>query len=329
MTQARFVFGVMNLPLRRDLTCGPFILSPVPEGQAELMKRGSMDREPVFSAEGVMPIPDELESGNFWAYIEQQPINQTQLLLSLAERRYVEVFSPTIQHWIDGEWQDTGSRFDMPLGGNPHGVSWHHGHDHLQEYMSRCLPILADPERGEKQGLRLAIQFYRTNFRDDFVELQYLKSWLALETLFSRHRDSASILNRSRFDKISKAIGILLKNCQTKGLIEEGERVLMRDKLNEINRLSAKVQALRFFEDVFKDHPAQVVTQEQMDTFAAVRNGITHQGVMRHKGEGDYGDVLNHHHGRLKSLLERTFLAMMGQDANLMSFSWEMWLAGA
>lgn len=327
MAQARFVFGVLNLPLDDDLVCGPFTLTPIPEGQEELKKRRSMDIRPVWSANGVLPLPEDIDLSDPWTYIDEQPITTMELLLSLAERRFVEIFQPQVQKLVDGKWQCSGARAHMPQIGDPYGVSWHYGHAHLQAFMDRCMPIVADPERGERQGLRLALQFYRTNFRHDFVELQYLKSWMALEILYSRHLDSTSITGASRFRCISKVIKMLLRDCQEKGFIEEHERSLMQEKLGEINRLSARLQALRFFEDIFRDYPAQTVTEEHMATFVKIRNDITHRGVMTHGGD-DYGQVLHEQHLRLQSLLERVFLAMMGQDANLMTFSWTQWTAG-
>jgi len=328
MVHTRFVFGMLNLPLRQELACGPFTLTPIPEGQEELNIRGSMDTDPVYSAEGLIPLPNDIDQSDPWSYIDQQPIQAMELLLSFAERRFVEIVDPQVQiRWGD-EWRVSNSRFHMPLLGNPYGVSWHHGHAHLQEFMNRCLPIVADPERGGRQGLRLALQFYRTNFRHDFVELQYLKSWLSLEILYSRHFDMKTIMEANRFRRISRAIKGLLENCHEKGYIEEHERAPMNEKLGEINRLSARMLGLRFFEDVFRDHPAQVVTEEDMKTFVRVRNDITHRGVMVHDGDDGYGQVHNQEHGRLQALLERVFLAMMGQDANLLTFSWTNWLAG-
>lgn len=327
MVQARFVFGVLNLPLREELVCGPFTLVPIPDGQEELKKRKGMDTESVWSADGVLPLPEDISLRDPWSYIDEQPLQAMQLLLSLAERRFVEIIEPQVQKFVDGEWRFSNGRFHLPQYGNPHGTSWHHGHAHLQEFVNQCLPIVADPERGEKQGLRLALQFYRTNFRDDFVELQYLKSWLALETLYSQHIGSTTIMGSSRFRRISKAIKMLLSNCQAKGFIEEHEQLLMQEKLGEINRLSARVQALQFFENIFQNYPALAVTEEDMRTFVRIRNDITHRGLMTHDGEDDYGDVLHDQHMRLQSLLERVFLAVMGQDANLMTFSWTHWRA--
>src|SRR5215204_3954340 len=104
MVRARFGFGVLNLPLRQNLVCGPFTLSPIPEGQEELKKRRSFDTEPVWSADGVMPLPDGIDLDDPWKYIDQQPINQMQLLLSFAERRFVEVVEPQVQILEGGEW---------------------------------------------------------------------------------------------------------------------------------------------------------------------------------------------------------------------------------
>ena len=233
-----------------------------------------------------------------------------------------------MQNFIDGKWKYSGGRLHVAQIGNPYGVCWHYGHAHLQEFMHRCLPIVADPERGDKQGLRLALRFYRTNFRDDFVELQYLKSWMAMEILFSCYLDSMSIMRSGRFGRVSEAIKTLLGNCQEKGFIEQYERSLMQEKLGELNRRSARRQSFQFFEDIFSDFPAQTVTEEDIKVFVKIRNDIMHRGVMSREGADDYGEVLLTQHMRLMSLLKRVFLAMMGQDANLMAFSWTEWLEG-
>lgn len=328
MVQSRFVFGVLNLPLRQDLICGPFKLSPIPRGQEALKEMSSLDTESIWSADGVLPLPESIDMSNPWDYIDQQPLVAMTLLLSFAERRFVEIVEPQVEKLVDGQWQASNYRSHLPLTGNPKGASWHNGHDHLQEFMNRCMPILSDQEQGQKQGLQLALQFYRTNFRPDFLEMQYLKTWMALEILYSRHLTSASIMERSRFKRVTKAIRLTLKDCKEDMFLKEHERLLMQDKLSEINRLSARRQGLRFFEGIFKEYPAQIVTEEDMRTFVNIRNDITHRGVMCDEGDQEYANRLHEQHRRLMRLLERTFLALMGQDANLMTFSWTHWKSG-
>jgi hypothetical protein len=186
---------------------------------------------------------------------------------------------------------------------------------------------LADSERGKKLGLRLALQFYRTNFRDDFVEMQYLKSWLVLEILYSRHSKISTIVSTNRFSRVRNAMSLLLRNCEQQGSLTNLERKQMSQKLGDVNRVGARAQALRFLDDIFADHALQRVSEEDLDVFYRIRNGIAHGGVMRHDGEG-YQELLLLQHMRLKSLLERVFLAMLGEQANLMTFSWTHCYAG-
>lgn len=142
MSHRRIAFGILNLPLSQQLEAGPFILNPVSSGQEELSKRSSMNTDPVVSAEGQVDVPSDSADG--WDYFHTLPIGQMEILLSFAERRFVEICSPRRQHYEENEWVNRGWHFHQATIGDPTGVSWHHGHDHLQKYLTRSLPILTD-----------------------------------------------------------------------------------------------------------------------------------------------------------------------------------------
>jgi hypothetical protein len=327
--RTRFAFGVMNLALQRDIRCGRFVLTPIPSRQEELSRRTSLDSEPVVSAIGTLTLPVSVDADAAWEYVDGQPVNEIMLLLSFAQRRYVDIVNPELQVLRDGTWQFWATRFHIPLPGNPQGVSWLFGHDELQAFVDRCLPLVAEADRGGSQGLRVALQLYRTNFRDDYVEMHYLKTWMALEVLYARHEAGGLIVDPARFKGVERGIKMALKALQSQGMLIDEERRLMQEKVAELNRLAARRQALRFFANVFAQYPAQRVTDDDLKTFIEIRNHITHAGVMASPIEGGYGTTLNHQHGRLRSLLERVLLALLGQEANLMAFSWTEWLAGA
>jgi hypothetical protein len=123
---------------------------------------------------------------------------------------------------------------------------------------------------------------------------------------------------------------VLLDRTVTDGHISEDERDLIVDKIAELNRPASRRQAGEFLSSVFENYPAQIVSDEDLTNFIRIRNEITHSGVMSHRDlQGrEYSDAVHAEHMRLKSLMERVFLAMLGQRPNLMKFSWELWLMG-
>jgi hypothetical protein len=325
MVRTRYIFNMLNLPLKDEVKYGPFTLKPIDEGQAELRKRRSMDSDPVISAIGELPIPEEVGRDERWSYVDSQPLREMELLLSFAERRYVEAYNPSIQRYENGEWKFDSWRQHLSHFGQPHGVAWYVRQSDLQAYMERCLPILSDQERGKKSGLLLALEMFRSNFQDDFVELQYLKTWIALEILYSRYFKRDRILTEGRFARVRRAVRVVLIELQGEGQLDEAQFGLITAKLPELNRQAAADQALRFVDEILAEYPAQDVTSDEMQLFVKIRNSITH-GLTAGLPEDAYGDRLHEEHMRLKSLLERIILAMLGQDANLLTFSWRYWM---
>lgn len=324
MARLRYVFNLLNMPLKGELKAGPFLLTPIQEGQEDLRKQTSMDTEPVIGVAGVLPISENLEDRAWWTFIDQQGLRQVELLLSFAERRFVEVHAPEVQAFVGDEWVTWSVRQHMPMIGNPHGVAWHCGHAHLQDYIDRCLPLLTDSHIGEESGLRLALKMYRSNLRNDFVELQYLKTWMVLEVLYSSGT-AENIVDKNRFPRVRRAVRSTLDRLYAEGRIREEERNRVELKLPELNRTATFDRAMALLERVFVDYPAQDVTEEEMRSFIHIRNSITHQVVSILPDIGETEDPLHVEHMRLMSLLERVILAMFGQDANLMNFSWRHW----
>jgi len=251
-----------------------------------------------------------------------------ELLLGFAERRFIEICNIEIQEQNGNEWITTGRLYHRPTLGSSSGVSWHHGHNHLQDFLINALPKLLVPEFGEGVGVRQALQFYRTNFHDDFVELQYLKTWIAIEILFSRDHENAPIFGSSRFKKFTDKLSDLIDVLPLEPRLTETEKKGVLSKLGELRRPPAIDQAMRFLTRVLKPFPEQTVSEEDLSRFIAIRNKITHGGTIEVPKDLDYPEFLNQEHHRLQSLLERVLLAMFDQDANLMSFSWANWLAG-
>ena len=104
----------------------------------------------------------------------------------------------------------------------------------------------------------------------------------------------------------------------------------MAEKVSELNRMSARRQAAQMFASIFEDYPAQRVSEEDLKRFVTIRNDITHRGVADVPwSELAYEQELHIQHMRLKSLLERAFLALLGERPNLMEFGWEHWTSAA
>lgn len=172
------------------------------------------------------------------------------------------------------------------------------------------------------------MQFYRTNFRPDFVENQFMRTWQALEILYSRGSISNLNVTKATFRRVRQGLKSALSELERRETISESEAKSLASKLIELNRKSALEQALNFLRKQLEPFPAQVVKEVDMELFIKIRNQITHGGVMAAPETEDYGQFLHHQHMRLKSLLDRVFLAMLGQDANLMTFSWEHCYSG-
>ncbi|MGH2548207.1 MAG: hypothetical protein ACRDHN_02395 [Thermomicrobiales bacterium] len=331
-SNSRYIFGVTNLPLTEELRCGRFILNPIPEGQEDLKKLNSMSAEceGVVSAAGRLDIPDELSGSNAWAYVDDQKWGHVELLLSFAHRRSIQMVRPQLIRRSGHKWSWAGTRAHFALPGNPDGVSWYFGHDELQTFMNDCLPQLSTKDDDGRSPLVQALNFFCTNYREDFVELQYLKTFMAFEILYSSYGDDPRILSDRTFESVvAKPLRSRLKDISAEVLSNEAQEK-MRDKIPELNRSPARRQASAFLERTFADYPAQRVSVEDVGQFIKIRNQIAHSGRMDHREvDREYSDVLYEQYMRLSSLMERVFLARMGQRPNLMEFTWEYIYFGA
>jgi hypothetical protein len=322
---ARIKFDVINLPVRRELHCGPFVLSPVEHIDEAIEALKGFDSEPVVTAVGTFPVGEVVSLDNvyapFWA-----PAGALECLLSFAQRCHIQFIRPTVEVEVGGRWESGGWHSWMLRAGRATGVSWYVTVDELQGFLERSYPKVLDPEFGEAKGMRLAFAFYALTHGDDALEVCYLKTWIALEILYSRGTRGL-ILSRRAFDRITKRVKESLKACVDEGLLGDDDRAAIQRKLPELNRFSTADLVTRFLQDLFTDYPAQDVTEKEIQRFIQLRNEITHTGSVARLTE-DYMGELHAERMRLKALLERVLLAMLGERPNLMQFSWRNWRYG-
>jgi hypothetical protein len=323
----RIAFDIVNVPLQRPLAIDAFLLTPV-DGVADVLGRlRNFAAESEITATGVFALPPVTSMDRayepFW-----RPARVLTLLLSFANRCHIQVVRPTLEAQIDGQWVRQGWHANLFREGKAGAVGWYVGQPELEGFLERAYPKLIDPVFAEATGLRLALEFVDQARCEVVGEMQYLKTWIALEILYGHAQEGrAQIISANRFEKIRRALRQSLADLGTAGRLQDDELAAMREKLPELNRPSAQRQLLAFCERVFMEYPAQDLNEAEAQRFIRIRNEITHGGVMPSTGGDGYARALSHEHGRLRALVERVVLAMLGEQPNLMEFSWRNYLA--
>lgn len=335
---ARVRFAVVNLPLKRDLRCGPFLLSPVKDVDriVRRLKRMKVTGRSAITAVGTYslsnPPPKEpwLEVG--------LAIRAMDRLLTFAHRCRVQIVRPTLEDWTDGEWVSRIGPPHFPDDGYPSPRPWYFRQEELEGFLSRNFPKFVDAEYAEATGLVLALAFYDAIFSDRATEVQYMKTWSAFEILFSCNAKTTELLSGPGFKKLCRLLKQALEQAVKEEILRAEEHEAMTEKLGELNRLSAARQAQGFLDRIFAEYPSQNVTVEEIRAFVKVRNDITHRGEMQPKTHGlvrslhgkaergigakDYGPDLARAQRLLQALFERVVLAMLEEHPRLMDVSW-------
>jgi hypothetical protein len=234
-TRARIKFDVVNLLIRRELQCGPFLLKPVDgidKAQQHLKRSGA---SPVITAIGTSPLPDPLPDGP-WADL-WQPVLVMERLLTFASRGHVQIVQPILEIETPDGWEVRGRHSYALQAGSAR--SSYLDVDELEGFLARCFPKLLDKAFTESSGLVLALAFYDQIFADRVAELQYLKAYLAFEVLYSRNVTTTTIQSPEAFTALRQKLEALLASEEEEGRLGADARGAITDKLVELNRLSA------------------------------------------------------------------------------------------
>ena len=335
-TQARLSFGVLNLLIKREVQCGPFLVTPrknIEEIRTRLERLGAKSE---ITAIGTYPLALPL-AHDPWAEL-WEPAAVMERLLSFFSRCHVQIVSPTIEMETPDGWKPYRRHYYAVEYGRARSTYLNTGE--LESSLARCYPKLLDREYAESSGPRLALAFYDQIFADDVTELQYLKTYLAFEVLYSRNVRTTEVLSDDAFTELRGRFEALLMLEVEEGRLGGAERAAIGNKLIELNRLSAVSQIRGFLSLVFEGYAHQEVMSREIRAFTQIRNDIVHSGEMTattqklltnvHRGTGervgdDYVRDLHREFSRLKSLLDRVVRAMFEEQSTRMETSWRYW----
>lgn len=258
--------------------------------------------------------------GAFW-----QPARSLELLLSFAHRCRIQFVEPTFEVEREGRHESSAWHSYVVRRGRTRPCGWYVWQRELEAFLEHAYPKLRDPSFREDTGVELALAYYDANHAEDELEMNYLKIWTAVEVLVGRSGGGRGILAKQRFRVVCQRLEDALVRLQDVEIITEAERETLRGGLPFLNQQPWRVQAWAFFERLFRDYPAQDVTEEELRRFRQLRNDIVHRGA-RSEAE-ELVTVLHQEHMRLRSLVERAILALFHQRPNLMDFTWREWRA--
>lgn len=256
-----------------------------------------------------MPVPSS-STADVWTDL-WEPVVVMERLLTFAHRCHIQIVHPTYEVQTETGWRPRGGHSYLFQDGRARGVSWYIYHEALEQFLDRSFPKMMDPGFRESTALMLSLAFYDQIFSDRITELQYLKTWLALEILISRGVKNTTVLPTTRFNPVRDRINAALSSARDAGLLSEDEEGLFMRKVGNLNELNLARKGEAFFTRVFASYNAQDVTLEEFSRFVSIRNHISHTGTMRANYD-NYAQVLHHEFVRLKALLERVVLALLG-----------------
>ncbi|HZU12259.1 MAG TPA: hypothetical protein VFB58_05425 [Chloroflexota bacterium] len=364
--RARFFFDVTNLPLERDLASHGFVISALPDPKGLAKSLAETDATHVTTGHGhydlsiEAPGPGEDVNPFIRAADTQfgRAADALTILLSFASRRSVQFLDPHLYVEVSDDeppvpphlvvesdavvWRyfgGTSLRGVFP--GRAYGHPWYFTQDELEGFLDRNFDRLLresdESSADESAGLRLAMHHLNASRVDDWLEWKFEKAWTALEGLIGRSPESRKRLPlpQEQFRKVREKIKEAINTLPDEIRPGRSERDAMSAKIGELNREAIIPSAMRFFKRVFAEHEYQEVTEADLRTFLAIRNSITHTGIMDLDAlklpvgfPYDYGTVLPHEHERLDSLVERVVLALLGERPHLMDVPWQDWRNG-
>ena len=314
MVNTRVGFAVFNLPIEQVLRCGEIRLEPVTEIAQVLERLQHPDPQSEVTAEGTWPLgmlnPDE----NVWAKVGRSLV-ALELLLSFAHRCHIRVGRVRSEGEVDGEWRRHSIPSRTVRDGKAHATPWCLGHRELEGFLSRAHPKFLTPTLAEDQGLRLALAFLAETYTHDVEELNYLKTWIAFEVLYSRGV-KAQILTGGQEKRVKHTIREYLQAEVAAERLRPEQMAAVEEKLPELRRLSTAAQAAQFCDRVFRNYePVQKATADELHALSTVRNDLAHTGAAK-------VERLPEKLRQLTSLVERVILAMLDERPHLMEVPW-------
>lgn len=343
-SEARFVFDVINLPIRDALVCDNFAIKPLLDYEEAVALLSEPDATDEITATGFYTVPIEVlqvgdeapPAGRMYAEFSKRA-EVLDLLLSFANRNRIQVVNAVLEvKKGSSDWQRVGGHPVYPLyPGISHRSAWYRDDKELQGFIQRSYGRMVDEfeeYRGgeERNGLRLSLLALRGGREGDIGEMLYLKTWIALEILVGRSLFAESILSGSRFRRLQSDLKSFIYSWFSKAASEQELSEVEREaidlivrKIPELNRRAIADSGHRFLSNLFENYPEQTVTLDDVQNFVRVRNEITHTGVGPNRNAESYGFDVGSEHFMLLRLVERAVLAILGEHPLLMKFEWK------
>ena len=152
---------------------------------------------------------------------------------------------------------------------------------------------------------------------------------MALEVPFGAYNGDALIIDKKSFEMLRKVLKKVLRSEEFRDLLPEETVQPMVDKLGELQRYTARHQAMTFFGDILKNHAELILTDEEFGRFSKIRNEITQTGRFIPRSEGDYNKEIFDLRLQMSALLETVFLSMLGGDVSIVNPDWRHVVRGS
>lgn len=197
-------------------------------------------------------------------------INDICLLLSLAQSRCIYCPEHTINQITDMTRLFRGSKkiSDKIV-----------QDDQIESYLSTAVQTLRKPEWIQKTGFIPAIYYLMGGKYPELGDVEFILTWIALETLANTHSKMSGISNNilpsTKFKAVKEGVISMLTQLKKGSQLTTKQKELIKQKVPELNRLSirTKVDKLR------SEYGWDFITDELFKKWNKLRNHIMHTGT--------------------------------------------------
>lgn len=197
-------------------------------------------------------------------------VNDICLLLSLAQSRCIYCPEYTIN-------EESSQR--PPFRGSKKISDKIVGDNQIESYLSNAVQTLRKPEWIQKTGFIPAIYYLMGGKYPELGDVEFILTWIALETLANTHSKMSGISNHilpsTKFKGVKEGVISMLTQLKKGSQLTSKQEELIKQKVPELNRLSirSKVNKLR------SEYGWDFITDELFNDWNKLRNHIMHTGT--------------------------------------------------
>jgi hypothetical protein len=177
----------------------------------------------------------------------------------------------------------------------------------IEPFLDTAAESLRKPDWAAKTRIHDSINFLRSAFCSEFVDVAFMLSWIALEILanaYASEQGISTILPKTEFNKSVKSVFLEALNEIDKANLCEYQKELIINKLPELNNSSIRYKIYKLRDACEWDF----MTNQLIDDCYKFRNSFTHDGTHAGFDQRKLYNLLS----RLKDAIQLALIDLLG-----------------